>query len=102
MISVHIAASFLQTCDELVFGAEATGQLLDEGNQLQHTVSIFRFALMFGSLFVCNRPNYRMAMVMVGEMCGVLAIGLQIDSFLGLAGLVLLATSRDGFLPECG
>lgn len=96
----ELGENFLQAYEDLIPGAEATDQLLEDYIVLQLAVFVFGFVAIFGSLFVFNRSNYRIALV--GGVCGVLAIGLLMGAFFSLVGLILLATSRREFLSECG
>jgi ribosomal protein L40E len=99
-LTPDLGESFLQAYEDLVPGAGAANDLVGEYVLLQLAVFVFGCAAIFCSLFAFDRSNYRVALV--GGVCGFLAIGLLIGSFLSLVGLMLIVASRRRFLSECG
>lgn len=52
-----------------------------------------------GGVFALTRTRYELALM--GGVSSIAAIGFFIGAFLALVAVLLLATSRKEFLPEC-
>jgi len=85
------------------------GSVIPEGDALNDILDTYGFyagmMLLFGvlavalSLFAFNRSRYDVALA--GGVFGILAIGFLFGAFFGLIGLLLVATSKREFIPEC-
>ena len=99
-LSPELGEGFMDAYESLVPGASATGDLLDDYALLQFSVFVFGVIAVFGSMFALNQSRFDLSIV--GAVSGILAIGLLFGAFLSIVALMLLATSRKHFSPECG
>jgi ribosomal protein L40E len=99
-LSPGLGEGFLNAYEDLVPGASATGEVLDQYTLLQVAVFVFGVLAIFGSMFALGESRFDMSVV--GGVAGVLAIGLILGAFLSIVALLLLVTSRKSFDPECG
>jgi ribosomal protein L40E len=98
-LSPDLGEGFVEAYEDLVPGASATGEVLDEFVLLQIGVFLFGAIAIFGSMFALNQSRFDMSLV--GGVFGVLAIGFLFGAFLSLVGLILIVTSKKQFLAEC-
>lgn len=99
-LSPGLGEDFIQIFGDLIPGAEAADDLMNEYVLLQVAVFVFGSVAVFGSLFAFNKSDFRLSVV--GGVSGILAIGFLVGAFLSIVGLMLLIASRKQFLSECG
>lgn len=81
----------------------APGEVLDD--LLESYVALAGLMMLFGvlavalSMFAFNRSRFDGALA--GGVFGILSIGFLFGAFLAIVGLLLIATSRREFIPEC-
>lgn len=99
-LTPDIGEGFMRTYEDLVPIAEPVDNMLEDFVVLQGAVLIFGAVAIFGSMFALNQSRFDMAIV--GAVFGILAVGFLMGALLSIFGLILIATSRKEFLPECG
>ena len=98
-LSPGLAEGFMDAYEDLVPGASATDEVLDDYVLLQIAVFVFGVLAIFGSMFALMQSRFDMSLI--GGVFGILAIGFLFGAFLSLVGVILVATSRRQFLSEC-
>jgi hypothetical protein len=91
--------SILDTYESVIPQGEALNEILDTYEFYAGLMMFFGVMAVALSMFAFNRSRY--AGAIAGGIFGVLAIGFLLGAFLGLVGLLLVATSKREFLPEC-
>ena len=94
-----IGEGFMRTYEDLIPMAEPVDSLLEDFVVLQGAILVFGVVAIFGSMFALNRSRFDMALV--GAVFGILAVGFFMGALFSILGLLLIATSRKEFLPEC-
>ena len=94
-----LTASMMDAIEAAVPWAEPIDEMLLEYFVLQAWVLISSLIALAGGVFALTKTRFELALA--GGVFGIMAIGFLMGAFLALVGVLLLATSRKDFLPEC-
>ena len=91
-LSPDLGEGFMEAYEDIVPGASATGDVLDEYDLLQIGVFVFGAIAIFGSMFALTQSRFDMSLV--GGVFGILAVGFLFGAFLSLVGLLLVRSEE--------
>lgn len=94
-----LTESMMDAVEAAVPWAESVDEMLTEYAVLQVFVLVSSVIALAGGVFALTRTRFEFALI--GGVFGMAAIGFLMGAFLALVGVLLLATSRKDFLPEC-
>ena len=84
----------------MIAPGETLNEILDSYEVYAGLMMLFGVLAVVLSMFAFNRSRFDGALA--GGVFGVMSIGFLFGAFFALVGLLLIATSRREFIPECG
>ncbi|OGS43490.1 MAG: hypothetical protein A3K76_00025 [Euryarchaeota archaeon RBG_13_57_23] len=90
----------LATYGSVIAPGETLNEILDSYEVYAGLMMLFGVLAVVLSMFAFNRSRFDGALA--GGVFGVMSIGFLFGAFFALVGLLLIATSRREFIPECG
>jgi len=92
-------SEILSHYEAIIPPGEVLDELLNDSELLSAAILVFGVLAIVMSMFTFTRNRFSGALA--GAVFGVLSVGFMIGAFFAIVGLILVATSKREFIPEC-
>ena len=92
-------SDILSHYEAIIPQGEVLDEILNDSELLSALILVFGMLAVAMSVFAFNRSRFNGAVA--GAVLGIVSVGFMIGAFLAIIALIMLATSKREFIPEC-